>query len=644
MSQKSYPQTFATTSNSFTMQQYEALYKASLENPEKFWGSQGHLIEWIKPYSQVKDTSFLKKDFRVRWYADGQLNVSANCVDRHLATKGDKTALIWVGNDPGQLKKLSYTQLAAEVQVFANVLKKLGVQKGDRVAIYLPMILEGVIAMLACARIGAIHSVVFGGFSAGALAARLDDCEACLLITADGSRRGDKPIDLKSVADQALELSAKKTVRTCLVVHHAENGCVMQSGRDVWYHDARQGVSNDCVPEVMNAEDPLFILYTSGSTGKPKGVLHTSGGYLVYAAMTFKHVFNYQDTDIHWCTADIGWITGHSYVVYGPLSQGATVVIYEGVPLYPTPARFWEIIDALGVTIFYTAPTAIRSLMKEGDTHLSSTRRDSLRVLGSVGEPLNEEAWLWYYHQVGKERCPLVDTWWQTETGGIVLTPLAGVGNLKPGSVSRPFFGIKPVLLDPAGAIVEGVGSGSLALADSWPGQMRGVYNAPERFFETYFMAFPGYYTSGDGARRDEDGDYWITGRVDDVIKVSGHRIGTAEVESALNLHPVVAESAVVGIPDEVKGQSILAFVILKQGVQPPEHLTKELVHLVREHVGALAKPERIVVVPGLPKTRSGKIMRRILRKIGEGNIADIGDTSTLAESDVIEKILAVIR
>lgn len=632
--------TFDPLKIKLTPKKYTELYTESIEDPNGFWDKMGHCIDWMRPYTLVKDTSFAQENFHIRWFTDGILNVSVNCLDRHLGDKGDQTAILWIGNEPGQSEKITYRQLYDRVCTMANALTKLGLHKGDCVAIYMPMIPDAAVTMLACARLGLIHSVVFGGFSAQSLASRIDDSDAKAIVTADFSRRGPKTIAMKEVVDEALNLAEGHSVRHVIVVPHVGRECSMTQGRDLYLKDALKGCVGPCEPHAMSAEDPLFILYTSGSTGKPKGVLHTSGGYLVYATLTFRYIFDYQPGDVFWCTADVGWVTGHSYVVYGPLSNGATTVMFEGVPNYPTYSRFWEEIDRHQVTIFYTAPTAIRALMKEGDDFVTKTKRTSLRVLGSVGEPLNHEAWQWYHDVVGNGKCPVVDTWWQTETGGILLSPLPGIGAQKPGSVTGPFWGIQPALLDAKGQEIQGAGQGSLVIKDSWPGQMRGVYKNPQRFFETYFTTFPGLYASGDGARRDDDGDYWITGRVDDVINVSGHRIGTAEVESAINEHPQVAESAVVGMPDDIKGQGIAAFIILKSKSHDDGLMKKEIIDLVRQHIGSFAKPDVLVFVPGLPKTRSGKIMRRILRKIAAGEHHEIGDTSTLAEPEVVQQII----
>ncbi len=617
---------------------YQRLYRRSVEDPEGFWAEQGRIVDWIHPYSQVKDVSFGPGDVHVRWFQDGTLNVSANCLDRHLAERGDQTAIIWEGDDPKDSRHISYRELHAQTCRFANVLKAQGVKRGDRVTIYLPMIPEAAVAMLACTRIGAIHSVVFGGFSPDSLAGRILDCASTVVITADEGLRGGKAVPLKANADAALEKCPDVT--SVIVVRRTGGAVAMQAGRDLWYHEVAATVSGDCPAEEMGAEDPLFILYTSGSTGKPKGVLHSSGGYLVYAALTHKYVFDYHDGDIYWCTADVGWVTGHSYIVYGPLANGATTLMFEGVPTYPSAARFWEVIDKHKVNIFYTAPTAIRALMREGEGPVKTTSRASLRLLGSVGEPINPEAWLWYHRVVGDDRCPIVDTWWQTETGGILITPLPGAIAQKPGSATLPFFGVKPMIVDAEGKELDGPCTGNLCIADSWPGQMRTVYGDHERFVQTYFSTYPGRYFTGDGCRRDEDGYYWITGRVDDVINVSGHRMGTAEVESALVAHPKVAEAAVVGYPHDIKGQGIYAYVTLNAGEEPSEALRKELVAWVRKEIGAIAAPDLIQWAPGLPKTRSGKIMRRILRKIAENDPASLGDTSTLADPGVVRDLV----
>ncbi|MEC8115859.1 MAG: acetate--CoA ligase [Pseudomonadota bacterium] len=618
--------------------QYQAMYAASLADPEAFWAEHGKRIDWIKPYSQIKDVSYAADDLHIKWYYDGTLNVAANCLDRHLATRGDQTAIIWEGDDPADDKHITYRELHAEVCRLANALKGLGAKKGDRITIYMPMIPEATVAMLACARIGAIHSVVFGGFSPDALAGRIQDCDSSMVITADEGVRGGRPIPLKANTDKALE--SCPMCQSVVVVKRTGGAVDMTAGRDHWYHDVVPTASADCPPEEMNAEDPLFILYTSGSTGKPKGVMHTSGGYLVYASMTHQYVFDYKDGEIYWCTADVGWVTGHSYIVYGPLANGATTLMFEGVPNYPDSRRFWQVCDKHQVNIFYTAPTAIRALMREGDAPVTATDRSSLRLLGSVGEPINPEAWLWYYNVVGDGRCPIVDTWWQTETGGILITPLPGATALKPGSATRPFFGLQPLIVDGEGGELTGATEGNLCIADSWPGQMRTVYGDHDRFVQTYFATFPGRYFTGDGCRRDADGYYWITGRVDDVINVSGHRMGTAEVESALVAHHEVAEAAVVGAPHEIKGQGIYAYVTLNVGTEPTETLQRELVQWVRKEIGPIASPDWLQWAPGLPKTRSGKIMRRILRKIAEDDFGNLGDTSTLADPTVVDDLI----
>jgi len=619
---------------------YEKMYARSIEDNEAFWAEQAQRIDWIKPFTEVKDVSFAKDDLHIRWFADGSLNACYNCVDRHLDTKGDDVAIIWEGDDPKNDLKITYRELHERVCKFANALKKLGAKRGDRITIYMPMIPEAAISMLACARIGAVHSVVFGGFSPDALAGRIHDCESNIVITADEGVRGGKIVPLKANVDAAAEKADVTTLEKVLVVRHTGNDVGWVEGRDVWLHEAEAEVDADCPCEEMNAEDPLFILYTSGSTGKPKGVLHTTGGYLVYAAITHEYVFDYHPGDVYWCTADVGWVTGHSYIVYGPLANGAISLMFEGVPNYPTSSRFWEVCDKHNVNICYTAPTAIRALMREGDEPVKRTSRKDLRLLGSVGEPINPEAWQWYYNVVGDGRCPIVDTWWQTETGGILITPLPGVTDLKPGSATNPFFGIQPALLDADGKTLEGAISGNLVICDSWPGQMRTVYGDHQRFVETYFSTYEGYYTTGDGARRDEDGYYWITGRTDDVLNVSGHRMGTAEVESALVSHDNVAEAAVVGYPHEIKGQGIYAYVTLMEGVEPSDELRVELQNWVRKEIGPIAKPDLLQWAPGLPKTRSGKIMRRILRKVAANDYGDLGDTSTLADPSVVEDLI----
>ena len=621
---------------------YEAMYAASVADPEGFWAEQGKRLDWIRPYTQIKDVSFDVADLHVRWFHDGALNVCANCVDRHLPARADQTAILWEGDEPDQSTTLTYAELHAEVCRFANVLKTRGVKKGDRVTLYMPMIPEAAVAMLACARIGAVHSVVFGGFSPEALANRIHDCVSTCVITADEGVRGGRKSPMKANVDKAIALQDVE-VDTVIVVRRTGADVAMTEGRDVDYTTARAEASTECPCEMMEAEDPLFILYTSGSTGKPKGVLHTSGGYLVWAAMTHQYVFDYHNGDIYWCAADVGWVTGHSYIVYGPLANGATTLMFEGVPTYPDASRFWQVVDKHKVNIFYTAPTALRALMRLGDEPVTKTSRASLKILGSVGEPINPEAWLWYHGVVGGGRCPIMDTWWQTETGGHMLTPLPGAIALKPGSATKPFFGVKPAVLDPATGerlSDDGEVRGVLAIADSWPGQMRTVYGDHKRFAETYFSQYPGYYFTGDGCRRDADGDYWITGRVDDVLNVSGHRMGTAEIESALVAHPKVSEAAVVGFPHDVKGQGIYAYVTLIASEAPSEALRKELVTWVRAEIGPIATPDHIQWAPGLPKTRSGKIMRRILRKVAENDFSSLGDTSTLAEPEVVDDLI----
>ncbi len=620
--------------------QYDDMYRRSLEDDEGFWAEQAKRIDWMKPFTEVKDVSFASDDVHIRWYADGTLNVCYNCIDRHLPDKADQPAIIWEGDDPSRDETITYGELHERVCRFANVLKKMGVERGDRVTIYMPMIPEAAISMLACARIGAVHSVVFGGFSPDALAGRIIDCDSNVVVTADEGLRGGKKVPLKDNVDKAAKNPGVKTLDKVLVVRNTGGEIDWQDGRDVWLHEAESEVDADCPPEEMGAEDPLFILYTSGSTGKPKGVLHTSGGYLVYAAMTHQYVFDYHPGDIYWCTADVGWVTGHSYIVYGPLANGAITLMFEGVPNYPSSSRFWEVCDKHQVKIVYTAPTAIRALMREGDGPVKKTSRKSLRLLGSVGEPINPEAWEWYYHVVGEDRCPIVDTWWQTETGGILITPLPGVTPLKPGSATRPFFGVKPAIVDHEGTPREGEATGNLVITDSWPGQMRTVYGDHQRFVDTYFSQFEGRYFTGDGARRDADGYYWITGRVDDVINVSGHRMGTAEVESALVAHDKVAEAAVVGYPHEIKGQGIYAYVTLMEGVEPSDEILQELRQWVRKEIGPIATPDLIQFAPSLPKTRSGKIMRRILRKVAANDYGELGDTSTLADPAVVDDLI----
>jgi len=617
---------------------YKEMYARSVKDPNGFWGEQAKRLDWIKPFSKVKNTSYDPSNVSIKWFEDGTLNVCHNCVDRHLAKRGDQTAILWEGDDPKDDKKLTYKQLHAEVCRFANVLKSRGVKKGDRVTIYLPMIPEAAISMLACARIGAVHSVVFGGFSPDSLAGRIQDCKSNLVVTADEGVRGGRKIPLKANVDAACDKVGG--VNSVIVVKRTNAAVTMKSGRDIYYYEIAKNVSADCPCEEMNAEDPLFILYTSGSTGKPKGVLHTSAGYLVYTSITHQYVFDYHEGDIYWCTADVGWVTGHSYILYGPLSNGAISMMFEGVPNYPTNSRFWEVCDKHKVNIIYTAPTAIRALMQGGDGPVKKTSRKSLRLLGTVGEPINPEAWEWYYHVVGDDRCPIVDTWWQTETGGILITPLPGAIRLKPGSATRPFFGVQPEIVDAEGRVQSGATSGNLCIIDSWPGQMRTVYGDHQRFIDTYFKTYPGKYFTGDGCRRDEDGYYWITGRVDDVINVAGHRLGTAEVESALVAHPKVSEAAVVGYPHDIKGQGIYAYVTLMVGEKPTEDLRKELVGWVRKEIGPIASPDLIQFAPGLPKTRSGKIMRRILRKIAEDEYGNLGDTSTLADPAVVDDLV----
>ncbi|HUZ71356.1 MAG TPA: acetate--CoA ligase [Stellaceae bacterium] len=616
---------------------YFRLYQESLDNPDRFWGEQGKRLHWIKPYTKVKNASFTG-NVAIKWFEDGTLNAAYNCIDRHLATRADQTAILWEGDSPSEHRHVSYAELHDSVCRLANVLKAHGVKKGDRVTIYLPMIPEAAVAILACARIGAIHSVVFGGFSPESLVGRIQDCASTFVITADEGLRGGRKVPLKANTDEALK--SCPDVKQVLVVRRTGGRINWVEGRDIWYHDAVANASRDCPPAAMSAEDPLFILYTSGSTGKPKGVLHTTGGYLVYVAMTHQYVFDHHDGDIYWCTADVGWVTGHSYIVYGPLANGATTLMFEGVPNYPDASRFWQVVDKHKVSIFYTAPTAIRALMREGDHFVTSTSRASLRLLGTVGEPINPEAWLWYHRVVGGGRVPIVDTWWQTETGGILITPLPGATPLKPGSATRPFFGVRPVIVDGDGKLLEGAAEGNLCIADSWPGQMRTVFGDHKRFIDTYFSAFPGKYFTGDGARRDEDGYWWITGRVDDVINVAGHRIGTAEVESALVAHPKVAEAAVVGYPHDIKGQGIYAYVTLKVGFEPEEKLRGELVQWVRKQIGPIASPDLVQWAPGLPKTRSGKIMRRILRKIAANEHEALGDISTLADPAVVNDLV----
>ena len=621
-----------------TPEKYAQMYARSVSDPDGFWAEQAKRLDWIKPPTKIKNTSFKYPDVSIKWYEDGVLNISANCIDRHLAKRADQVAIIWEGDAPGTQRTITYRQLYEHVCRFANVLKAQGVRKGDRVTIYMPMIPEAAYAMLACARIGAVHSVIFGGFSAESIAGRIDDCDSRIVVTADEGRRGGKTIPLKKNVDEAI--AKVGGVDRVLVVRNTGNAVDMQAGRDLWYHDAAAGVSAECPAEPMNAEDPLFILYTSGSTGKPKGVLHTTGGYLVWTSLTHQLTFDYHDGDIYWCTADVGWVTGHSYIVYGPLANGATTLMFEGVPTYPDASRFWQVCDKWKVNIFYTAPTAIRALMGAGPQWFDRCDLSSLRVIGSVGEPINPEAWLWYHAVVGEGRCPVVDTWWQTETGGILISPLPGATALKPGSATLPLPGVKPVLVDGEGHELHGAAEGNLCLSDSWPGMMRTVFGDHERFIQTYFSTFKGLYFTGDGARRDADGYYWITGRVDDVINVSGHRMGTAEVESALVAHPKVAEAAVVGFPHDLKGQGIYAYVTLNLGEEPTEDLRKELVAWVRKEIGPIASPDAIQWAPGLPKTRSGKIMRRILRKIAANETDSLGDTSTLADPGVVTDLV----
>jgi len=616
---------------------YTEWYERSVKDPEGFWAEHGKRVDWIKPFTKVKDVSYTG-DVHIKWFYDGTLNVAANCLDRHLAKRGDQTAIIWEGDDPSESEHITYRDLHERVCRLSNAMTDLGVKPGDRVTIYLPMIPEAAVAMLACARIGALHSIVFGGFSPDALAGRIQDCDSSLLITADEGLRGGRKVPLKVNADKALETSW--SCKNVIVVKRTGGNIHMVAGRDHWYEELVAKASPEHKAVEMDAEAPLFLLYTSGSTGKPKGVVHTTGGYLVYASMTHQYVFDYHDGDIYWCTADVGWVTGHSYIVYGPLANGATTLMFEGIPNYPTVSRFWDVVDKHKVNIFYTAPTAIRSLMREGEEPVKKTSRASLRLLGSVGEPINPEAWTWYHRVVGDNRCPIVDTWWQTETGGILISPLPGATALKPGSATRPFFGVQPMMVDAEGKVLEGATEGNLCIADSWPGQMRTLWGDHERFKQSYFTTYTGRYFTGDGARRDEDGYYWITGRVDDVINVSGHRMGTAEVESALVAHPKVAEAAVVGYPHEIKGQGIYAYVTLIQGEEPSEDLRKELVNWVRKEIGPIASPDLIQWSPGLPKTRSGKIMRRILRKIAENDFGSLGDTSTLADPTVVDDLI----
>ncbi|BBG60647.1 acetate--CoA ligase [Providencia rustigianii] len=621
-------------------QQYNDEYRRSIQDPEGFWGEKGKIVDWIKPYTRVKNTSFDPGHINIQWFEDGTLNLSANCLDRHLATRGDQTAIIWEGDDPSASKNVTYRELHHDVCQFANVLKKQGIRKGDVVAIYMPMVVEAAVAMLACARIGAIHTVIFAGFSPEAVSGRVIDCKAKLIITSDEGLRAGRAIPLKKNVDDALMNPQVTTVSNVIVYRRTGNAPSWVEGRDLWWHELTEGMSADCPPEEINAEDPLFILYTSGSTGKPKGVLHTTGGYLVYATLTFKYTFDYHENEVYWCTADVGWVTGHSYLLYGPLSNGAKTLMFEGVPNYPAVNRMAQVVDKHQVNILYTAPTAIRALMAEGDKAIEGTRRDSLRILGSVGEPINPEAWEWFYKKMGNSRCPVVDTWWQTETGGFMITPLPGATVLKPGSATLPFFGVRPALVDNLGEPLDGATEGNLVIVDSWPGQARTLFGDHERFEQTYFSTFKGMYFSGDGARRDEDGYYWITGRVDDVLNISGHRLGTAEIESALVSHPKVAEAAVVGIPHSIKGQAIYAYVTLISGEEPSPELYTEVRNWVRKEIGPIATPDVLHWTDSLPKTRSGKIMRRILRKIASGDTSNFGDTSTLADPGVVEKLL----
>ena len=620
---------------------YREMYQQSVVNPVGFWREHGKIVDWIKPFTKVKQTSFDTGHVNIKWFEDGTLNVSVNCIDRHLETKGDQVALIWEGDDPADDETLTYKELHKEVCKFSNALKSQGVRKGDVVCLYMPMVMEAAVAMLACTRIGAVHTIVFGGFSPEALAGRIVDSNAKVVITADEGVRGGRAVPLKQNVDAALKNPAVTGVEKVVVYQRTGNTVEWQSDRDVWWHEATAVVSDNCEPEEMNAEDPLFILYTSGSTGTPKGVLHTTGGYLVYATMTFKYVFDYQDGEVFWCTADVGWITGHSYLVYGPLANGAKTILFEGVPNYPSTARMSEVVDKHQVNILYTAPTAIRALMAKGNEAVEGTKRDSLRIMGSVGEPINPEAWEWYYKTIGDSKCPIVDTWWQTETGGILISPLPGATALKPGSATRPFFGVQPALVDNMGNIVEGATEGNLVMLDSWPGQMRTVFGDHERFEQTYFSTFKGMYFTGDGARRDEDGYYWITGRVDDVLNVSGHRMGTAEIESALVAFDKIAEAAIVGVPHDIKGQAIYAYITLNSGEIPSAELTKEVKNWVRKEIGPIATPDFIHWTDALPKTRSGKIMRHILRKIATGDTGSLGDTSTLADPGVVDKLIA---
>ena len=637
------PEEFQKTARTNESEYFER-YQQSINQPDEFWAEQAHKLEWIKPFSQVKNSSFDPNHFKIEWFADGQLNLSANCLDRYLKEHPHKPAIIWEGDHPSRHKIISFKELHAEVCRFANVLKKYGVNKGDRVVLYMPMVSEAAIAMLACTRVGAVHCVVFGGFSPESLASRIEDSQAKIVITADSGMRGGKPVPLKENVDTALQIHGTDCVQHVVVVHRTGNPIHLEDGRDLWYHTEIMAVNDICPPEPMNAEDPLFILYTSGSTGKPKGVLHTTGGYLTYVNCTFREIFDIKQDDVFGCTADLGWITGHSYMLYGPLSNGTTSVMFEGVPQYPTWARTGHIVDKHNITVLYTAPTAIRAMMREGDKFVRESDRSSLRLIGSVGEPINPEAWNWYYSVVGESRCPIVDTWWQTETGGIMISPLPGATALKPGSATRPFFGIQPAIVDAEGKELAGEAEGNLIIKDSWPGQMRTIWGDPERFIEAYFSTYPGAYFTGDGARRDKDGYYWITGRVDDVLNVSGHRLGTAEVESALVAHHAVAEAAVVGMPHEIKGQGICSFVTLQAGTEESEELRKELIDWVRKILGPIATPDALHWAPALPKTRSGKIMRRILRKIAANELDTLGDISTLAEPQVVEALITTVH
>ena len=627
-----------STENSISRDEFNKIYNESIKNPSMFWQKHAKRINWIKDFSKVKDVNFDKEDLHIRWFYDGTLNVSSNCIDRHLKKRGNKVAILWQGDEPEECKKITYSELHKEVCIMANILIKYDVKKGDRVTIYMPMIPETIYAMLACARIGAIHSVVFGGFSSDSLSDRINDCSSTFLITADESVRGGKIFPLKSNVDKALEKENK--INKVLVVKRTGNKINFLKERDIWWHEEKNKVDDTNKPAELNAEDPLFILYTSGSTGKPKGVLHTSGGYIVYASLTHEYIFNYKENDVYWCTADVGWITGHSYIVYGPLANGATTLIFEGVPNYPDAARFWEICDKHDVSIFYTAPTALRAIMREGDEFVKKTDRSSLRILGTVGEPINPEAWKWYYEVVGNQNCPIVDTWWQTETGGVLISPLPGTIDMKPGSATLPFFGIQPAIVDNQSTVLEGMAEGNLVITDSWPGQMRTVYGDHQRFIDTYFSTFDKVFFTGDGAKRDEDGYYWITGRVDDVINVSGHRLGTAEIESALVSDEAVAEAAVVGYPHEIKGQGIYAYVTLRKGYDGTEVLINQLFQTVSKSISPIAKPDKIQWSPNLPKTRSGKIMRRILRKIASGDLENFGDVSTLADPSVLKELV----